>query len=93
MPQQRSLQSAEAEEHNAPEVEELAEVGVAVPQPPQPEAQARNTLIYRQGSGKGAPCTEGGGGGLIFVLSPPPARGKTSSLQSHQTNEPGTSPK
>ena len=52
---------------------------------------ARNTLICRQGSGTGALCTENGGGGLIFVQSPPHAPGRTS-LPPNPRIETGTSP-
>ena len=51
----------------------------------------RNILIYHQGSGMGALCTENGGGGLISVPNPPPAHGRTSSLQKPRI-ETGTSP-
>ena len=51
----------------------------------------RNIQIYLQGSGMGALCTENGGGGLIFVQSPPHAPGRTS-LPPNPRIETGTSP-
>ena len=74
-------------------VAETAEVGVveivgvvehkpaASQMNPPPTPMDPNTLIYHQGSGKGAICTKNTGGGLTFVPNPPPVRGKTSLLQ------------
>ena len=91
MPQQKWLQSAEAEAHHAQEA--VVPTGAeAEEQLHQSEVQAKNTQTCRQGSGKGAPCTEDGGGGLISVQSPPPVRGKTFSHPNLPTNETGTSP-
>ena len=54
-----------------------------------------NIRICLLASGTGALCTESGGGGLIFVPTPPHARGKTSllpNLQRIRTIESLTSP-
>ena len=70
------------------EDEELVE-----PQPKQhPVIGGQSTLTFRLASGRGAPCTSGGGGALSFVLSPAPVRGRMCSLPS-QLNEDPASPK
>ena len=53
------------------------------------ERSLLNIQICHQESGKDVISTENGGGGLISVLSLPPAPGK---MYSRQDNETGTSP-
>ena len=60
--------------------------------PPPPATKVPNTQIFRQGSGKDAPCISNSGGGHTFVLSHPHAHGKMCSRQDLK-NETGTSPK
>ena len=100
MPQGRWQQSPEGGGAAVEGVAAVEEEGV-VEDPPTtpttvphlgPNTGGPNTLICRQGSGKGAKCTSNGGGGLFSVLSPPPAPGKMSSPPS-QPNETGTSPR
>ena len=59
---------------------------------PLPATKVPNTQIFRQGSGKDAPCISNSGGGHTFVLSHPHAHGKMCSRQDLK-NETGTSPK
>ena len=57
--------------------------------PPPPATKVPNTQIFRQGSGKDAPCISNSGGGHTFVLSLHPAPGRMFSL-SDLLNETGT---
>ena len=95
MLQRRWPQSEEAEVHPVPGVEELV-VEAEAKGGAQPHLNKnhweKSILIFLQGSGKGAVCTENGGGGHISVLSPPHAHGRTSSHQNLQTNETETNP-
>ena len=78
-------------------VEEAEVVSLAVPSQAVREEdpslnsaiKAPNIRICHQESGKDVISTDNGGGGLIFVLSLPPAPGK---MYSRQDNETGTSP-
>ena len=75
--------------------EVVAEVkaGVVVSNKALVEAEAPSILTCRQGSGQGAPCTDVGGEGLIFVQSRPRVHGRIylpPNLQA-RTSETGTS--
>ena len=43
---------------------------------------AQSTQTFPLVSGRGARCTSNGGGGVSFVVNPPPAPGRTSTLPS-----------
>ena len=58
---------------------------------PLPATEVPNTQIFRQESGKDAPCITNSGNKVISVLSQQRARGKMCSSKD-QINETGTSP-
>ena len=60
-------------------------------QPPPPVTEVQNILIFRQASGKDAPCIISSGNKVTSVLSQQHAPGKMCSSPD-QTNETGTSP-